>query len=511
MEKGTTVQYKRTLSGSVGAGVGALFNGSGRQYYILEHKNTSKYHRAGESQKIIIDQIELGRDRSCQVRYDDDNYLMVSRKHAAIVKDSSGWKIIPLSQTNSTLVNGKAVKEAWFLQNGDEIQLAIDGPKLGFIVPAGKQSLVSSIKLTERLNLFRQQALLPYKRALAVLSALVILLGCSGGYMLYEQANQIGDILADNKAKAKVIEGIKKSAKEFREETGKQIEQQKVVYVKKFSEIHAQNVNMAKELSSVTGITDFVEKASPYVYYLNTVVYVQINDGKPEAVYGCSGTAFLLNNGRFVTARHCVQPWKYTGNKTLLDYNTLANSSGAVKIYSVIKGYSSSGDVVTLKNTDFKMDESKDQQLRHTVEAIGYEGTAVLGFPVSGGEINNDELLGTDWAYANVSKNGGLRPDVQLSSSLKAGTTAHVMGFPMGIGSEDGKQRIEPIYNKLSISRSGLNKAGCIMVSEGIDHGNSGGPVFVVNNGEMVVVAIVSRGDFNSNIYNHLVPLSNLK
>ena len=39
--------YKRTMAGSVGAGMGAIFNASGRTYYILEHKTTSKYHSAG--------------------------------------------------------------------------------------------------------------------------------------------------------------------------------------------------------------------------------------------------------------------------------------------------------------------------------------------------------------------------------------------------------------------------------------------------------------------------------
>ena len=67
-----TVQYKRTLRGSVGAGVSALFNGNGRRYYILGHREATKYHKAGEPQKIIIDQAELGRDRNCQVRFDDE-------------------------------------------------------------------------------------------------------------------------------------------------------------------------------------------------------------------------------------------------------------------------------------------------------------------------------------------------------------------------------------------------------------------------------------------------------
>ena len=169
-----TQNYKRTVAGSVGAGVGAIFNGSGRTFYILEHKTRSKYHSAGESQKIIIDQIEIGRDASCQVRY-DESFDTVSRKHAAIVRDGNNWQLIHLSTSNPTLVNGRPIQGTYYLQSGDEIQLSVNGPRLGFIQPQGKQGLTSSIKLTERMNLFRQQALRPYRRAIWALSALLIL------------------------------------------------------------------------------------------------------------------------------------------------------------------------------------------------------------------------------------------------------------------------------------------------------------------------------------------------
>ena len=166
--------YKRTVAGSVGAGMASVFNGSGRQYYILEHKTESLYHHAGESQKIIVDQIELGRDSSCQVRF-DESFETVSRRHAAIVKDGDGWKIINLSQTNPTFVNGQPIQGEWKLNSGDEIRLSSKGPLMGFIVPQGKQSLVSSIGMTERLNLFRQQALRPYKRALWIMFIVLVL------------------------------------------------------------------------------------------------------------------------------------------------------------------------------------------------------------------------------------------------------------------------------------------------------------------------------------------------
>lgn len=166
--------YKRTIAGSVGAGMAAVFNASGRQYYILEHKTESLYHHAGESQKIIVDQVELGRDSSCQVRF-DETFETVSRRHAAIVKEGENWKLIPLSQTNSTLVNGIPIQGEQVLRSGDEIRLSTKGPLMGFIVPQGKQSLVSSIGMTERLSLFRQQALRPYKRALWIMAIVFIL------------------------------------------------------------------------------------------------------------------------------------------------------------------------------------------------------------------------------------------------------------------------------------------------------------------------------------------------
>jgi len=100
-----TTTYKRTVSGSVGAGIKSVFGGDGRRYYILEHKVGSKYHKAGESQRIIVDEVELGRDPKCQVRF-DESFSTVSRRHAAIVKDGSNWKLIQLSQTNSTYLNG---------------------------------------------------------------------------------------------------------------------------------------------------------------------------------------------------------------------------------------------------------------------------------------------------------------------------------------------------------------------------------------------------------------------
>ena len=196
-----TQNYKRTIAGSVGAGVGALFNASGRTYFMLEHKTNTKYHNAGDTQKIIIDQIELGRDGSCQVRF-DESCETVSRKHAAIQRYGENWKLIHLSTSNPTLVNGNPIQGEYILQNGDEIQLSVGGPRMGFIVPQGKQALTSSIGLTERMSLFRQQALAPYKRALWTMAILFLLVVAGLGYWNWT----LGQQLKEQKAEAVALQ-----------------------------------------------------------------------------------------------------------------------------------------------------------------------------------------------------------------------------------------------------------------------------------------------------------------
>jgi len=102
-----------------------------KQHIVLVHKVSSSYHIIGEEQKITGNYVEIGRDPKCQVRY-DENFETVSRRHAAIMKDDNQWKLLPLSRTNPTFINGQMVQKEWFLHHDDEIQCAVNGPKLVF-------------------------------------------------------------------------------------------------------------------------------------------------------------------------------------------------------------------------------------------------------------------------------------------------------------------------------------------------------------------------------------------
>lgn len=490
-----TVQYKRTLRGSVGAGVGALFNGNGRRYFILEHKDSSKYHRAGESQKIIIDQVELGRDKNCQVRFDDESFPTVSRRHAAIVREGDKWKLIQLSTTNSTFLNGKPVTTEWFLENGDEIQLSVGGPRIGFIVPQGKQSLVSSIKMTERLNLFRKQALRPYKAAIVSLFVLLVLLGCASGYVIHNQGQEIAKLWKDGKYKDGILAKLNEKVRD---------DSTRIVELENHPREKVVNNTVYVNPQSNDG--KVLEQVKSSVFYVRTDVYIEI-DGNKERKASCGGTGFLLNDGRFVTARHCVEPWMADG--ALWMYYALSQNADDVRIYALITIVNNENKVYTLNNRSFTIDRSHDIDHTETID-IG-EGDEAQEVELTGKmAFNSPASMGSDWAVTRLSAKGAFRDGKGSSANLKAGKELHLLGFPGGNGVADGKQLISPIYNKLTVSRDGLNDSRCIMVNQGIDHGNSGGPAFYIQGGAAYVVGIVSRGDSNSQLYNHLVPMSNL-
>jgi len=484
-----TEMYKRSLSGSVGAGVGALFNGKGRTYYILEHKVSSKYHKAGESQEIIVDQIELGRDPKCQVRF-DESFQTVSRRHAAIVRDGERWKLIQLSHTNTTLLNGHPIKTEWYLQNGDEIQLSVNGPRLGFIVPTGNRSTVGSIGLSRRLSLFRQQALRPYKSAMTAMAVCFLLLFAGAAYAIYTQGKKINDYEQWLASSEKKIEDMEAESRRREAERRHREDSLRMDFDKRYKELQK---NVSPDIASL------VSNVKSSVYFLYTEYYVQTSE-KLVKVSSSSGTGFLTNDGRFVTARHCVQPWLFSfGDDDDIMVNAISEATPE-KVFSKMVAINSQGEVLNFTNKNFTVDTSEDKIIEYPFDN-GFTTNIRIALYIDGLKLNNKKVSSTDWAYAQYTsdntrlRKGNIRCDKDGSLQLSSGKETYVLGFPAGIGFDDDEKQntVEPIYNKMNIARTGLNESGMIMVSQGVAHGNSGGPVFVVKNGSFYAVGIVSQ------------------
>lgn len=507
----TTKPYRNTLSGSIGAGMGSLFAPGGKKYYILEHRVTSKFHRAGESQEIIVDNIELGRDPHCQVRF-DESFKTVSRHHAAIVRDGDMWKLVQISKTNTTFLNGHPVRTEWYLQNGDEIQLSVNGPKLGFIVPTGKKSTVGSIGLTRRLSLFRQQALRPYKTAITVLSCFLVL--AVGGlttwnFMLRKDFEQR---MADAKMEFDDLKSKNENLKIKLKE-----QEKKITYLDSLQKIKPKPIvkyvekspnSKASELAKLEEDVFFIQTTKVVVtdgtteFILKNVV--KDREGKKKKVnYGWIATGFLCDDGRFITAKHCVEGWKFfngiedfivsaPSDSISFDYYLTALNNDNLKIVTYIRAVSSTKELY-FKSTDFKMENSTEERF-----------TLAEGVSAPRSSLSD----GTDWAYTYCDQKGKIKVDAYLSANMAGGIDLDVLGFPHGWGAID-TNKFSCLYGSCRTARSGLDNGLIKITGRNYESGNSGGPVFCKDSGKYKAIGIVSYE--RSSTMGGIVPVCNLK
>lgn len=487
----------------------SVFNPSGRKYYILEHKVSSRYHRAGEAQEIIVDQIEIGRDSRCQVRF-DDYFSTVSRRHAAIVKEGDNWKLVQISKTNTTLLNGRPVQTEWYLQNGDEIQLSVNGPKLGFIVPTGKKATVGSIGLTRRLSLFRQQALRPYKQAIAVLSTVLVL--AVGGLTAWNviMKSDFDKQIATAQAHLKKLKG--KNAELEKLIADAAVEQKRLDSLLKVKSrpIHKTVVVRNADSGGGQGATSssVLQKYEDDIFHMSAAICAVYNgqtiplETTGGGILGWTGTGYLLSDGRFVTAKHCVEGWKFDSDKSIAsqmeslkdDTNKMLFLAGlceqeGVKLVSIIIARSPSKEL-KLQSGQFTFTRKDEKSVS-------------IGDNLSRKKANG--AGGSDWAYVNVGQKGSIIGDASLSANLPAGVRLEVLGYPMGHKSEAGSC----LYGSCQTSGRGLNGGLILITGKNYEHGNSGGPVFYKDKDSYKAVGIVSFSVYDN--MGGLTPLCNLK
>ena len=365
--------------------------------------------------------------------------------------------------------------------------------------------------MTERLELFRKQALRPYKTAIACMAVVLVLACVGGGYIIDQQANQISKLIAKTENQDKFMNDAVKRWVTDSTETAKKFEEYKDSIQKeleKRGKSQGGGGGRGRGYSPTpapSNLTSMFDKVKPSVYAVITSIYFA-NSERRELIGRSQGTGFLLADGRFVTARHCVEPWLFDNGELQTAYALSNESEGALTLYAEILAVNKNGETMQFKSSNFRVNRSYDSPVSVPYEIEGetvkLQGRVAFGTKAS---------LGNDWAYISTSRKGTILDGASMSSNLKSGTTVHMFGFPKSLGINDGKNIVDPIYNGLSVSRDGLDDSRCIMINQGVDHGNSGGPVFVQNGGNLYVIGIVSRGSSQSSVYNHLVPMCNLR
>ena len=485
-----TTQFKRTVAGTINSGMRSVFGGEGRRYFVIEHKDDSPLHRRGEQQKMIVDEVFIGRDNKCQVLI-DEQFGMVSREHAVIVRSGDQWKLIHRSQTNDTLVNGQRVMGEQVLQNGDEIQLSYNGPRLGFIIPQGDQSLVKSIGMTARLNLFRQQALRPYKKALTLMTVFFCLAiaGLIAGLLLLNKENK--QLSLKNGIFAKRLDSLALAGPD-------------TVYNEKTVYVHGGGGG-AKGMSIATPgeMTAF----EPYVYFVN-MTSITIDAPKNSELHDYFNlpvtktfvgsdipiaTGFITSNGYLITARHVVEPWAYKVTNSLDNFFTCANilyNLGAV-IDAEIVAESKTGDHRVFHYSDFSVSDRSGDVKKVIVDDEGdtyevYQATRA-----------------DDYAYKKVNASSNIVMNPSLAKNLPAGARLEILGFP---GQGYDKNAIRPQYTYATTSNSGLLHNLIPVTGANLEPGNSGGPVFYKDGKNYYVIGIVSSRYGRSS--GQIVPIS---
>jgi hypothetical protein len=123
------------------------------------------------------------------------------------VKDGDNWRLNQLSQKNTTFLNGKAIQDSLYLQSGDEIQLAVNGPKLIFKIPTE----TTEFKFSQRLSSFKEQVIRPYQTAFIAVCCVIVLLiagGIAAGVIMKQQSDNISRLEQLNAQQREQIDSL---------------------------------------------------------------------------------------------------------------------------------------------------------------------------------------------------------------------------------------------------------------------------------------------------------------
>lgn len=419
----------------------------------------------GEQKHIKSETLLLGREKSSGIHV-GENYPTVSRKHAKITVENHDFTLIHLGK-NPTIVNGIPVEEKWYLQDGDIIQLSKDGPKFKFLLPY-KTSIPAShppqTGFTALIQQISQKAIRPYQYAILTLLGLFVLtfslIAVFWGEQLFQEPNE------------------------------------------------KQLANYQLPIESAQNIAKLLPEEHVYLVISQKITF-QYPNGKEEAIDLASnpitGTGFLCNDGKFITARHVVQFWKYLKSQnsykknTENDFYTKINvlEQQGVDINADFLAVSPAGKRIQFSYKDAIFDNTSDLEGHNIV----YEGRSSQIM-----HLNPQ----TDWLYIPTGSSSEIIYDKNQAISLEKGEKLYILGYSLGMYKQDfARNKIEPLYSESTVSQSGIVN-GMISISDrNFERGNSGGPVFVRQNDQFVVIGIVSLAESSS--LGSIVPISSVR
>lgn len=529
MSKETLITGQKSLRQTM-AQTGKVLFGKQVPNYTLYFIDPTKTKRAGEHTTIVNPYIELGRASNNVVQYGEE-FPTVSRKHTSVSFENGQVIVVSLGK-NPTYVNGQEVQGKRILNNGDEIQLSSNGPRIRF---NSTPTNTSNMKFTQRMGLMAEQALKPYKQLVAALFILLLAVIGTGlwyGIKTNKELTTVSQDLVETRQKADKLNSDLNANKARLQEMEVKGETQSAEYkrLQGYTYKLKQDLDQTKmELSDITmpppsdeggkglvhggnslkepTVSSFNDLPSIDVFFTGATMVeiafpgqslkqIKASDYNQDFLY--TGTAFLTKNHELISARHVFQPYRFSQSGDIYQIIALYEAMGAtITVY--FKALRKDGNLAfdfTDKNINY--DDSGDI----TVTLLDKDGKT---YPYKKAIPGS-----SDWAYITLNNlTGEIEYNRELSKSLRMGETLHAIGYSYGKMLQPQEGDLIPLYSKATVAQNGLVNHIITVSNRGFGSGHSGGPVFKWVNGKFVVVGIVSAG-VGAEI-GIIVPVANLR
>lgn len=161
---------------------------------------------AGQIKRFEQPVVVIGRQAGLDLRFDPQQDLDVSGRHAEIRATDDGYEIHDSRSTNGTYVNGKRIDGSAKLNDGDKIKFGAKGPEAEVhisargVEPEIRRTPAQSTEQRIAMAVTRQTAGL--KKAMGAAVILVVVLGGGGFFYMRQQeaarTEEFNKILADN-------------------------------------------------------------------------------------------------------------------------------------------------------------------------------------------------------------------------------------------------------------------------------------------------------------------------
>ena len=436
-----------------------------RIYYTLRYQRTDAFHKKGECVASLAGELYIGQSVYSDVRlensslYEDESLALIKAGHIA-----GEWMLMPMSETIKTFVNGVEVSLVHYLKDGDLISFENETQELLFRVNNDGKFTTDGIIM--------QMTAQPSRWLLSLLVVILFVLFLLLGIYVYTLNNKENEIQSR-------LDSVKESV-----------------------------LRISVDSVILMRITPDGEEE------INRYSYIK------EEGHAITGTAFITDDLRLITARHCIEPWLADDSvyklNTLSDlkslptrwaleaetYNQLHDNDTTYRVVAVCNFYRGTFGTEqygkAVRSTVFRYDNSRDN-----IVEIGDFNTVYYWRSVKETYSNKDMMLG-DIAWMRTDSVGKitLLPGQQLPSLIKEQQRLYFMGYP-----EYKTSSFETVDGKV---RLGYMSGSMIVHSGKLIRGYSGGPALMFNDGKVYAVGVISRIDGSGGERMYSVPVNEL-